>query len=159
MAQKAKKDRAKNNSSTLNKLHIGTISVNVVFLLFNYFVRRRSLIAYFLISTPCLIAELVLEKTGRPTYDKTSGTLKSSGEDLSAPGLTEYMFDLILITWLSLVSLMIFGKWGWLVWSIVPAYSIYKGYELVVKAKNMIAAKQPDQNVALGGNRKQRRAH
>jgi len=42
MAQKAKKGVAKANVTTLNNLHIGTLTVNVVFILFNLLWKRRS---------------------------------------------------------------------------------------------------------------------
>jgi len=162
MAGKAKKDRAKNNTSTLNNLHIGTLTVNGLFLLFNLIFRRRSFLAYIIFSIPCFVAEYILETTGRPKFEANTKTLKSSGEDLAAPGLTEYMFDIIWVTWLSLVCVMIFGNWGWIVWSIVPAYGAYKGYGLLGMARGMMGGAQkgqmPDEQIAMAGNRKQRRA-
>ncbi|KAF4619000.1 hypothetical protein G7Y89_g14846 [Cudoniella acicularis] len=162
MAQKAKKDRAKSNTSTLNNLHIGTLAVNGVFLLFNLLFRRRSLLAYILLSIPCFIAEYILESTGRPKYDANTKALKSSGEDLAAPGLTEYMFDVIWITWASLVSVMLFGNWGWILWAIVPVYGAYKGYGLLGMARGMMGgnqgARMPEEQMAGPGNRRQRRA-
>ena len=89
--------------------------------------------------------------------------MKSAGEDLAAPGLTEYMFDIIWVTWLCLISVIIFGNWGWIVWSIIPAYGLYKGYGLLGMAKGMMGGAQAGQipgeeQVAAPGNRKQRRA-
>jgi hypothetical protein len=161
MAQKAKKDRAKANTSTLNNTHLVTFSLNAVFILFNLLFRRRSIVAYVLFSIPCLVAEYILESTGRPTYDQTTKALRSSGEDLAAPGLTEYMFDIIFVTWFSLVTVIIFGNWGWIVWSVVPIYGTYKGYGLLGMAKGMMggaqAGQMPDEQT-VSGNRKQRRA-
>jgi len=162
MAQKAKKDRAKSNISTLNNLHIGTLSVNALFLLFNLIIKRRSLLVYFLFSIPCLVAEYILETTGRPKYDATTKALKDAGEDLAAPGLTEYMFDIIWVTWASLIAVIAFGNWGWIVWTVVPVYGAYKGYGLLGMARGMMGGAQkgqmPDEQVAMSGNRKQRRA-
>src|ERR1700693_158760 len=107
MAQKAKKGVAKANITTLNNLHISTLTVNVLFIIFSLLWKRRSLLAYSLFSIPSFIAEFVLERSGRPTFDPTTKALKSSGEDLAAPGLTEYMFDIIWVTWFCLVSVML----------------------------------------------------
>jgi hypothetical protein len=161
MAQKAKKDRAKANISTLNNLHIGTLSVNVIFILFSLLIRRRSLLTYAILSVPSLVAEYILESTGRPKFDPSTKALKSSGEDLAAPGLTEYMFDIIWVTWFCLVSVIIFGNWGWIVWCIIPIYGGYKGYGLLGMARGMMPGTQaghvPEEQKAAG-NRKQRRA-
>jgi hypothetical protein len=162
MAQKAKKDRAKANITSLNNLHIGTLAVNVIFLLFNLIFKRRSLVAYLIISIPCGVAEYILETTGRPKYDANTKALKSAGEDLAAEGLTEYMFDIIWVTWLSLVCVILFGNWGWIVYSVVPIYGAYKGYGLLGMARGMMGGAQkgqmPDEQAAMAGNRKQRRA-
>ncbi|EPE27977.1 hypothetical protein GLAREA_04768 [Glarea lozoyensis ATCC 20868] len=163
MAQKAKKDRAKANTASLNSLHIGTLSVHAIFLLFNLLFRRRSILVYIILSVPSLIAEFILESTGRPKYDPSTKALKNSGEDLAAPGLTEYMFDVIWITWASLISVLVFGDWGWLLWAVVPVYGAYKGYGLLGMARGLMGggggAQMPEeQQAAQAGNRRQRRA-
>ena len=161
MAQKAKKDRAKANISTLNNLHIGTLTFNTIFILFSIFIRRRSMLAYGILSIPSLVSEYILELTGRPKFDPSTKALKNSGEDLAAPGLTEYMFDVIWVTWFCLISVIIFGNWGWLVWGVIPGFGAYKGYGLLGMARGMTGAAQAGQmpqDQAVAGNRKQRRA-
>lgn len=103
----------------------------------------------------------MLEKSGRPKYDATTKALKSSGEDLAAQGLTEYLFDVVWVTWFSLISVMIFGNWGWIVWAVVPAYGAYKGYGLLGMARGMMGGAQTGQmpeEQQVAGNRRQRRA-
>lgn len=163
MAQKAKKDRAKANTASLNNLHIGTLTINGLFILFNILFRRRSFLTYLILSIPCLIAEFILETTGRPKYDVSTKALKTSGEDLAAPGLTEYMFDVIWVTWASLISVMVFGNWGWLLWATIPVFGAYKGYGLFGMARGLMGGGQggqvpAEQQAAPPGNRKQRRA-
>ncbi|GAW26527.1 putative DUF788-domain-containing protein [Rosellinia necatrix] len=161
MAQKARKDRAKANIATLKNLHIGTLTVNTLFILFNLFVRRRSLLLYVVFSIPSFVCEFVLESTGRPKFDPSTSSLKTAGEDLSAPGLTEYMFDVVWVTWTSVVLVTLFGNWGWLLWSVVPAYGAFKGFGLLSAARGMAGMQQPQQQQAGGartGNRKQKRA-
>jgi len=161
MAQKAKKDRAKANITTLNYLHIGSLIFNGLFIIFNFLIKSRSLVVYAIFSVPCFIAEYILETTGRPRYDPTTKALKSSGEDLAAVGLTEYLFDVIWITWFSLVAVIAFGNWGWVVWAVVPIYGVYKGYGLLGIARGMMGGGQgasAQENTAPAvGNRRQRR--
>ncbi|KAI1191283.1 DUF788 domain-containing protein [Nemania serpens] len=163
MAQKARKDRAKANTAALKNLHIGTLIVNIIFVLWNLLFKRRSLLLYVLLSIPSFICEFVLESTGRPKYDQSTNSLKTAGEDLSAPGLTEYMFDVIWVTWASVILVTFVGNWGWLLWSAVPAYGAYKGFGLMGAARGMAGMQQAQQQQQAGGaqmagNRKQRRA-
>ncbi|KAL3425046.1 duf788 domain-containing protein [Phlyctema vagabunda] len=162
MAQKAKKDRAKSNIATLNNLHIGTLVINVVFVLFHLLIRKRSLLLYFVLSLPCFISQFILERTGRPSFDPNTKALRTAGEDLAAPGLTEYMFDVVWVTWASLVSVILFGNWGWVLWLVVPIYGAYKGYGLLGMARGLMGGGQnqqiPEEQVPMAGNRKQRRA-
>lgn len=162
MAQKAKKDRAKANISTLNTLHIGTLSLNVLFILFNLLFRRRSLLVYTILSLPSFVAQYILETSGRPKFDPTTKALKSAGEDLAAPGLTEYMFDIIWVTWLCLVMVMVVGNWAWLIWATIPVYGLWKGYGLLGMARGMMGGAQqqqmPTEEQVVAGNRRQRRA-
>jgi hypothetical protein len=162
MAQKAKKDRAKANISTLNTLHIGALSCNILFIVFSLF-KSRSWLTYILLSIPSLIAQYILETSGRPKFDPNTKALKSAGEDLAAPGLTEYMFDIVWVTWACLFAVMVFGNWAWLLWAVVPAYGAYKGYGLLGMARGMMGGAQQGQmpseeQFAASGNRRQRRA-
>ncbi|KAI5459937.1 hypothetical protein BGZ63DRAFT_425883 [Mariannaea sp. PMI_226] len=159
MAQKAKKDRAKSNAAALNNLHIGSLVINGLFLLLHFLFRPRSLWLYGLLCTPSLICQYVLEVSGRPKYDPATKALRSAGEDLGAPGLTEYMFDVIWVTWASTVLAIIFGNWGWLLWAAIPAYGIYLGSSLLGMGKQKMAELQGGDSGAIPqGNRKSRRA-
>lgn len=160
MAQKAKKDRAKSNAAALSTLHIGTLVTHALFLASHFLFRSRSLVTYGLLATPSLICEYVLEVSGRPKYDPATGSLKSSGEDLAAQGLTEYMFDVIWVTWASLISVILFGNWGWLLWAVVPAYGIYLGSGLLGMGRQKLAQMQgvDEAPAQQQGNRRARRA-
>ncbi|CAG9944802.1 unnamed protein product [Clonostachys rosea f. rosea IK726] len=163
MAQKAKKELAKSNAAALNNLHIGAAIVHAIFLLSHFLLRSRSLLAYGLLSAPSFICQYVLETSGRPRYDPNTKALKASGEDLSAQGLTEYMFDVVWVTWASLVSVVLFGNWGWLLWAVVPAYGLYLGAGLFGMGRQKMAQMQglgADQGAPAPpqGNRRSRRA-
>ncbi|KAI1085778.1 DUF788-domain-containing protein [Whalleya microplaca] len=160
MAQKARKDRAKSNAAALTNLHIGTLIINTLFVLFSLFFKRRSTLLYVIFSIPSFVSEYILERSGRPKYDPSTKALLTAGEDLSAPGLTEYLFDVIWVTWASVVLVILFGNWGWLLWSVLPAYGAVKGYSLLGAARGMagLQQQQPDNAAPVAGNRKQRRA-
>lgn len=165
MAQKAKKDRARSNAAALSNLHIGTAAVHILFLAFHLFLGSRSLVAYVLLSAPSFACEYVLETTGRPRYDLATGALRTAGEDLNAQGLTEYMFDVIWVTWGSLICVMLFGNWGWLLWTVLPAYGLYLGSGLLGMGRQKMAQVQGGGDsagdsapAAPQGNRRSRRA-
>ncbi|KUI58777.1 Meiotically up-regulated gene 69 protein [Cytospora mali] len=162
MAQKAKKDRAKSNLEALKSLHLGAAIVNGLFLLWHFFFKSRSLWAYVLLSAPSFFCQFALEKAGRPSYDPSTGALRNSGEDMSSPGLTEYMWDVIWVTWACQVLVMLFGNWFWIIWAVVPAYGAYKGYGLLGAARQMTGMQgqgpQGQDAAPVPGNRKQRRA-
>ncbi|KAI1815304.1 hypothetical protein GGS20DRAFT_584666 [Poronia punctata] len=161
MAQKARKERAKANATALMNLHIGTLVVNVLFFLSNILFKRRSLTAYIILSIPAFVCEAVLESTGRPKFDPSTKALKNAGEDLSAPGLTDYMFDVIWVTWASVILVILFGNWAWLLWSAVPVYGLVKGFSLLGATRGMMGGQQAQQQQPenpVAGNRKQRRA-
>ncbi|OAA65745.1 DUF788 domain containing protein [Niveomyces insectorum RCEF 264] len=139
MAQKAKKDRAKSNAAALANLHLGAFIVNATFLLAHFFFRSRSLVLYLVLSLPSFLCELFLERAGRPRYDSVTGALRTSGEDLGAAGLTEYLFDVIWVTWGTAVAVILFGNKLWLLFAVVPAYGAYKGYGLLGATRQMAA--------------------
>lgn len=162
MAQKAKKDQARANTAALNNLHLGFAVVNGLFIAFYLFFKSRSIFLYILLSLPSFLCGLTLERAGRPSYDPNTKALKSSGEDLSAPGLTEYMWDVIWVTWATQILVILFGNKLWFLWAVVPAYGAYKGFGLLGMARQM-AGMQGIQGADQGapppaGNRKQRRA-
>lgn len=160
MAQKAKKDRAKSNAAALSTLHIGTLVTHALFLASHFLFRPRSLLTYGLLAAPSLGCEYILEVSGRPKFDPATGSLKSSGEDLAAQGLTEYMFDVIWVTWASLIAVILFGNWGWLLWAVVPAYGVYLGSGLLGMGRQKLAQMQgaDDAPTQPQGNRRARRA-
>jgi hypothetical protein len=159
MAQKARKDRAKMNSAALNNLHIGSAIVNGLFLLGHYFFRNRSAFWWFLLSIPSWVCQFTLERTGRPSYDPATGALKSSGEDLAAPGLTEYLFDIIWYTWGTIILVTFMGNQFWFILAAVPAFGAYKGWSLWGAARSLGQLNGMETAAAPpAGNRKQRRA-
>lgn len=54
--------------------------------------------------------------------------MKRAGEDLEAKGLTEYMWDIVYWTYGVLVVVSLVGDYGWWLWSVIPAYSVYTAW-------------------------------
>lgn len=161
MGKKSQKSRSRRNTLTLNKLHLSSIAINSVFLLWRFlpFTKSRSITAYLILSIPAFVAEYVLERTGRPVV--VDGVVKTGGQDLDAQGLTEYLFDVVWVTWACLVAVLVVGNWGWLIWAVIPAFAAVKGYSLLGMARGMMAgaggAAVEGQEAPVAGNRKQRR--
>ncbi|PHH62929.1 hypothetical protein CDD81_6562 [Ophiocordyceps australis] len=160
MAQKAKKDQAKNNAAALSRLHLTSLALNLVFLLFRFALApSRSLVAYVVLSIPAFACQYALEAAGRPRFDAASGALRTAGQDLAAPGLTEYMFDVIWVTWGCLFAVIFAGNWAWLLWAVIPAYGVYLGSGLLGLGRQKMAQMQADgQPGPSQGNRRSRRA-
>ncbi|KAJ4304035.1 hypothetical protein N0V88_001640 [Collariella sp. IMI 366227] len=93
----------------------------------------------------------------RPKYDAATQTLKSAGEDLAAPGLTEYMWDVVWVTWAASILVALLGNWAWFLWAVVPAYGAFKAYGMMGAAKQMAQMGATGGNAPPAGNRKQRR--
>ncbi|KAL5614806.1 hypothetical protein BROUX41_004895 [Berkeleyomyces rouxiae] len=162
MAQKAKKDLAKANTSTLKNLHTLSLIFNGTFLFLTLTLVKRSLFYYVILSIPAIICEFIMEKTGRPTYDPVNRSLRSPGSDLTSAGLMDSMFDTIWVTWGCLVLVLIFGNGAWICWSLVPAFSLYKAYGLLSAGRALMgmgnAPAMPSADSApIAQNRKQRR--
>ncbi|KAK2853266.1 hypothetical protein FQN49_005243 [Arthroderma sp. PD_2] len=136
MAQKASKTLAARNTSLLKRTHITTASLHAILLLLHFiFNRPASLLKYALLTSPTLVIEFYFERLGRPRYDAVNGSLKSPGEDLDAPGLTEYCWDVLYWTWGCMGAACIFGDYGWWLWTIVPLYSIWLAYTTFMGVK------------------------
>lgn len=74
-------------------------------LIFRILIRRGALSPksfafwlYVLSLAPSIFLTRYLERIGSPRYDSATGTLISSGEDLSHPGVLEWCFDVVYIT-------------------------------------------------------------
>jgi len=70
---------------------------------------------------------------GRPRYQE--GQLLRAGADLNQAGVTEYMFDIIYISWFVLV-LSVVTNLAWFLYLSVPAYAVYKGLSLYRSVRN-----------------------
>lgn len=135
--QKSAKLLAVKNSSRLKQTHLITLAVHIAFLFFAYVLRRSlRLTPYLLLSAPGLALEYWLDSIARPRYD-AAGNLQKAGEDLDAPGLTEYFWDVIYWTWINLVAVMFLGNRAWWAYLVVPAYTAFAAFSTVRGVKSM----------------------
>ncbi|KAF2154956.1 hypothetical protein K461DRAFT_266295 [Myriangium duriaei CBS 260.36] len=127
MAQKAGKNLAAKNTATLNKLHITSLIVHLFFLLWTFLIASRSRLAWFLISLPGLLIEAYFEIGSRPFYHDSNdlSTLRKSGQDLEAKGMTEWMWDVVYWTWGCVVVAAVAGNWAWYLYAAVPLYTVW----------------------------------
>lgn len=110
----------------------------MVFLLLAFTLRRSlKLIPYLSLTAPALALEFWLESIARPQYDE-GGNLRKAGEDLDAPGLTEFFWDIIYWTWINLILVFIFGNRGWWLYLVVPSYAIYAAVTTASGLKGML---------------------
>jgi len=96
----------------------------LLFLLFRSQRTRSHLTLYILTSLPSLFLTLQLYIMGAPRYSP-SGALTSAGDDLSQAGLTQYMQDVVYVTWTAQLFGLIWSK-GWWLYAIIPAYAGYR---------------------------------
>ncbi|KAJ4352963.1 hypothetical protein N0V95_003756 [Ascochyta clinopodiicola] len=132
MAQKATKTLAAANTKRLNTTLYLTLTIHTLFwllraLIFRASFTRRSLLLYLLLSAPQLLINLQFERLSRPTH-LPDGSIKRPGEDLDAPGLTEYMWDVTYWTYGCIALASLLGDWVWWGMLVVPVYSAYSLY-------------------------------
>jgi hypothetical protein len=114
--QKAAKQLARANAAALNRTHAISLALHTLFVLYRLLFRRGSWVKYLVLSLPSIVIELYLEHLGRPKYVSPGGRLKSAGEDLEAKGVTEYMWDIVYVTWGVLGLVGVAGEWAWWLW-------------------------------------------
>ncbi|KAF2721113.1 hypothetical protein K431DRAFT_320591 [Polychaeton citri CBS 116435] len=128
MAQKALKTLAQKNAQTLQRTHLISLGINLLFLLLSLIFRfNRSFYKYLAFNAPALVIEFWFERIARPTYT-SDGELRKAGEDLEAKGLTEWMWDVLYWSWACLVLVSLGGDWAWWLWGLVPVYSAYLAF-------------------------------
>jgi hypothetical protein len=135
--QKALKTLAARNTAILNRMHMISLGINLLFFIVHFLFSSRSIFAWFILNLPALIIEFWFERIGRPTH--ANGDLKRSGEDLEAKGLTEWMWDITYWTWFCVVLAALVGNKAWYAWAAVPVYSGYLAFTTFTGARKGLA--------------------
>ncbi|KAF9247108.1 hypothetical protein BU15DRAFT_69948 [Melanogaster broomeanus] len=133
MAKGAAKRIAGQNEQTIRNLRFGMFVPTILSILLRLLFRRNSLppskgslAIYVMTYLPALFLSRYLENIGTSRRDPTTGALISSGEDLSQPGVTEWCFDILYVTWACQVGSGGFGEWFWYLYLVIPLYAIFK---------------------------------
>ncbi|KAH9482599.1 Transmembrane protein 208-like protein [Psilocybe cubensis] len=139
MANASGKRIANQNESTVKTLRLGMILPTLLSLVLRFLFRKSSLppskgsLAIYIVTFfPAFFLSNYLIKQGSPRRDPTTGTLISSGEDLSQPGVTEWCFDILYITWACQIGSGAFGEWFWWLYMIIPLYAVFKLWTSVI---------------------------
>jgi hypothetical protein len=96
---------ASQNEQAIKNIRFGMIISSALSILLRLLFRRSSLppskgsqLIYIVTSLPAIFLARYLEKIGTTKRDPASGSLISSGEDLSQSGVTELCFDVLYVT-------------------------------------------------------------
>lgn len=132
MASSSTKKTASSNEQKLYELHLIS-GVVVIFSLaiIAFFRRPQNLKLFILYQIPLLGCQYTIEKSGRPKYKWDNvgqyNKLVNSGMDLNQPGLTEYLFDIIYVSWiLDALTIIIGSLKVWYLFLIVPGFAAFK---------------------------------
>ncbi|KAK0498411.1 hypothetical protein EDD18DRAFT_1157597 [Armillaria luteobubalina] len=133
MANASAKRIASQNEITVKRLRIGLLLPTVLSFVLRFLLRRSafppsktSLGIYIATFFPGFFLSNYLIKIGTTRRDPTTGTLMSYGEDLGQPGVTEWCFDVVYITWACQIGSGAFGEWFWWLYMVIPLYAIFK---------------------------------
>ncbi|RMZ90106.1 hypothetical protein DV736_g2668, partial [Chaetothyriales sp. CBS 134916] len=139
MAQKAAKSLAARNTARLNQTHLISLILYSLFLVVALTLRRGSLSlqAYAVLTTPALLIEFYLDRLARPAYN-ADGSLRRPGDDLGAAGVTEFLWDVLYWTWITVIAAAVFGNRAWWLYLVVPGYAIYAAVTTVSGLKGML---------------------
>lgn len=133
MAQASAKRIAHQNEAAVRHLKLGMIFPSVLSFLLRFLFRggslppsKASLALYVATFLPAFFLSNYLIKLGTPRRDPTTGALISYGEDLNQPGVTEWCFDILYVTWICQIGSGAFGEWFWWLYTVIPMYALYK---------------------------------
>ncbi|KAG8736797.1 hypothetical protein FRC12_017447 [Ceratobasidium sp. 428] len=133
MANASAKKVASQNEVAIQNLQRGMLIANLLYwvlrILFNRpIVARGPTILYVLTLIPTVFLYRHLTTIGLPRREPNTGALISPGEDLAQPGITEWCWDIIYLTWGCAVGSSLLGSWVWWAYLLIPGYAGYKVY-------------------------------
>ncbi|RDX53209.1 putative opsin, partial [Lentinus brumalis] len=139
MANASAKRTAQQNAQTIKNLRMGTLASLGLSLLLRVLFRRSALrpttFAFWVFAlslVPSVFLSRYLERIGSPRRDPTTGALISAGEDLAHPGIIEWCFDVVYITWACQIGSGAFGQWVWWLYLVIPLYAVFKLWSSVI---------------------------
>ncbi|KAF8268283.1 putative opsin [Lactarius quietus] len=132
MANASAKRIASQNEAAIKNMLYGQLLCNLVPAIIRILLRgqsfrdsKKAIVFYFLSLALSQFLYQHLKKLGTPRRD-SKDTLVSSGDDLNQPGMTEWMFDILYISWFAQVGASIVGEWFWWIYLVIPGFLVYK---------------------------------
>jgi hypothetical protein len=134
MAKGASKKVIAENKKALKFLRRGSWAASLFHLVIHLTFpgRRQSLIQnpsrWGMFASSCLLSFACyryLDRESRVIYDERTKELLTEGASITQPGLYEYVFDLIYLSWLLQIASVI-SFYVWLGYLVVPGYALYK---------------------------------
>lgn len=143
MANQAEKKLAQSNQQTLRLLRQIFLAVHAAFLILNWLFAggvsggwyQNSLGSwiYWIGTVGGALILLQLHSMGQPSFSKDGGQLLSGGSvDLSGPGLQQYLFDLLYLTWFATVG-GLFTEYAAYIYLLVPLYAARLAWKWLAK--------------------------
>lgn len=133
MANSSDKKIHNANQLTLRHLRVAFFFVNLVYLLVKLIASRGILRQasgwwlYCISNGMAITCYRILSNFAQPTFD-SNGRIISSGTDINASGLSEYLIDCIIVTWaVQLLSLV--WRRVWWVYVVIPVYLVVRIFQ------------------------------
>ncbi|KAF8505549.1 hypothetical protein F5888DRAFT_1649976 [Russula emetica] len=133
----AKRIASQNEAAIKNMLYghlLGNLLPLLIRILFQWQAFQQSKKAIVLYCGSAALSQFFyqhLKRMGTPRRDST-GNLVSPGDDLNQPGMTEWTFDILYISWIAQLGSAILGEWFWLIYIVIPTFVIYKLWNVLI---------------------------
>ncbi|KAI0036004.1 hypothetical protein K488DRAFT_76200 [Vararia minispora EC-137] len=155
MANTSAKKIAAQNEAALKNLLYGQVANNIIALIVRLLYRslgRPNSITAIVFSLITLgLSQFIytrLTSMGKPRRD-ASGAVVSPGDDLNQAGVTEWMFDVLYISWAVQVGSAVLGEWVWWIYAVIPAFAAYKLWGLAAPFLGTRSASEEGENVPM----------
>ncbi|KAF8322202.1 putative opsin [Clavulina sp. PMI_390] len=139
MANASAKKTAAQNEVAIRNLQLGMLIAHGLYFLLRLIMPGnkfpptwKQLMPYLMTAVPQLVLFRHLSTVGSPRRDVATGTLLAPGEDLSAPGITEWCFDVIYVTFACQVGSSLIGESVWWLYISIPLYAAWKLWSSIV---------------------------
>ncbi|CCA67244.1 hypothetical protein PIIN_01077 [Serendipita indica DSM 11827] len=166
MANASAKRTAAQNEAALRNLNIWMVLAPLISILIRFLFRssvippRTSSVIHGLTFVPLFVLYSHLTSIGSPRRDPTTQALIGSGEDLNMPGVTEWCWDIIYVTWACQVGSAALGEWFWWLYLCIPLFALWKIYSIFLKPYFFSGSKEEatddDQGAASMSKRQQK---
>ncbi|SNX86885.1 uncharacterized protein MEPE_05594 [Melanopsichium pennsylvanicum] len=124
MARGSAKKTASGNIFLLTLLRNGFLATNSIYLLVRFYFFRSS------VTKRTVFGYVASEAIAMVLWFTLQG-MATQGNDLQQSGLTQYMFDIIYVTWFVQLASLVWGKL-WYLYLVIPGYGAYIIYNKIL---------------------------